>query len=203
MKLLNTKFLFKTTTYFFKNGLNFCFLVNSFVFNFGIHKTNLLWPGLAHRGWHAASFPNAFCAKSSGSRICKAKSDGGWKQQELYWKLQVTIWQLAVTWKNTINRKIIYKWVLSICVYEMVAMPPKWKVQSTFGTCARSDFAKNIYWYWCDLICILFNLSRKQVLIGRVKHWYSMYSIIFHILYSIYNCPSNIIWVIKAVGSVY
>ncbi|CAE7760645.1 Capn15 [Symbiodinium pilosum] len=26
---------------------------------------------LAHRGWHAASFPNAFCAKSSGSRICK------------------------------------------------------------------------------------------------------------------------------------
>eukprot|EP00439_Symbiodinium_sp_Y106_P073512 s243_g13.t2 len=27
--------------------------------------------GLAHRGWHAASFPNTFCAKSSGSRICK------------------------------------------------------------------------------------------------------------------------------------
>jgi len=26
---------------------------------------------LAHRGWHAASFQNAFCAKSSGSRICK------------------------------------------------------------------------------------------------------------------------------------
>ncbi|CAK9025451.1 unnamed protein product, partial [Durusdinium trenchii] len=26
---------------------------------------------LAHRGWHAASFSNAFCAKSSGSRICK------------------------------------------------------------------------------------------------------------------------------------
>jgi len=26
---------------------------------------------LAHRGWHAASFPNTFCAKSSGSRICK------------------------------------------------------------------------------------------------------------------------------------
>ena len=30
--------------------------------------------GLAHRGWHAASFPNAFCAKSSGSRICKARA---------------------------------------------------------------------------------------------------------------------------------
>lgn len=26
---------------------------------------------LAHRGWHAASFGNAFCAKSSGSRLCK------------------------------------------------------------------------------------------------------------------------------------
>lgn len=26
---------------------------------------------LAHRGWHGASFPNTFCAKSSGSRICK------------------------------------------------------------------------------------------------------------------------------------
>mgnify|MGYP002803532134 FL=1 len=26
---------------------------------------------LAHRGWNAASFANAFCAKSSGSRICK------------------------------------------------------------------------------------------------------------------------------------
>lgn len=26
---------------------------------------------LAHRGWHAASFSNGFCAKSSGSRVCK------------------------------------------------------------------------------------------------------------------------------------
>ena len=30
--------------------------------------------GLAHRGWNAASFANAFCAKSSGSRICKVQS---------------------------------------------------------------------------------------------------------------------------------
>ena len=27
--------------------------------------------GLAHRGWHAASFGNGFCSKSSGSRVCK------------------------------------------------------------------------------------------------------------------------------------
>ena len=32
-------------------------------------------PGLAHRGWHGASFPNTFCAKSSGSRICKDRRD--------------------------------------------------------------------------------------------------------------------------------
>lgn len=30
--------------------------------------------GLAHRGWNAASFANAFCAKSSGSRICKVQN---------------------------------------------------------------------------------------------------------------------------------